>query len=389
MADVKKFDLIIAGAGLSGLSLAWYLAKGGYDGDVLLVDSTFAPSNKKTWCFWTKEAPPFAQIIYKKWRKTFFSALDFDAFLYMNKYTYHCIRESDFKEHVLMELKKYPNFKLLEESILDFSSNKKKAALVTKNSDTYLANYIFQSIFNPSQFDKKKLKYPIIQHFYGMEIKTTTPVFDPETFTIMDFDEDFEKGLAFIYVLPFKENRALVEFTIFSKKPLNKKKDYRKKIRAYLKEKHGLGKEDYEVKRKEYGEIPMDDRTPEPYYTSKILNIGTVGGQTKPSTGYAFTRIQKYTSRLADSLIKGEEPTPVSPSRFRYRYYDLLLLHIISSSQRDSLKVFQQLFKNNSLDELFTFLSEDTNLLQDLKVMNSVPYKPFFKAISKNLRVKS
>lgn len=381
----NKYDIIIAGGGLSGLSLAWYLAKGGYSGQVLVVDSTFAPRNSKTWCFWDKEKPPFYEIVYKKWRKSFFSALDFDAFLYMQTHTYHCIRESDFKEYVLTELQQRKNFHLLEESILDFSSNNKKAALVTKQSDTYLADYIFQSIFTPGLKGKDLPKYPLIQHFYGLEIKTNIPVFDPETFTIMDFDENFADGLAFMYVLPFRQNRALVEFTVFSEKPLKAKKEYRSKIKAYLKKNFNLSREDYEIKRKEYGEIPMEDREYAPTYASRIINIGTVGGLTKPSTGYTFTRIQKYTKNLADSIIAGYEPILPPKSEFRYRYYDLLLLHIMYNSSKDSLDVFKELFRNNPLDNIFDFLSENTTFLQDLKIMSSVPYAPFLKAISRNL----
>ncbi|GAB5408553.1 MAG: lycopene cyclase family protein [Balneolaceae bacterium] len=381
----NKYDIIIAGGGLSGLSLAWYLAKGEYKGEVLIVDSTFAPMNTKTWCFWKKEKPPFHEIVYKKWRKTFFSALDFDAFLYMHEHTYYCIRESDFKEYVLTELQQRKNFHLLEESILDFSSNQKKAALVTKSSDTYLADYIFQSIFNPQQKESKKPKYPLVQHFLGLEIKTTIPVFDPETLTIMDFDGDFDDGLAFIYILPFRQNRALIEYTIFSPSPLKKKKEYRTKIKKYLKDKFNLSREDYEIKRKEYGEIPMEDRSYAPTYAPKIINIGTVGGLTKPSTGYTFTRIQKYSKNLANSIIQGNEVLLPPQSESRYRYYDLLLLHILSNSSKESLHIFRDLFKNNSIDKVFDFLSEDTNFAEDLKIMSSVPYTPFLKAISRNL----
>ncbi len=381
----NKYDIIIAGGGLSGLSLAWYLAKGDYKGEVLVVDSTFAPRNSKTWCFWSKEKPPFHEIVYKKWRKTFFSALDFDAFLYMQNHSYFCVRESDFKEYVLTELKERKNFHLLEESILDFSSNQMKAVLVTKSSDTYLADYIFQSIFNPISENQKQPKYPLIQHFQGLEIKTNIPVFDPETFTIMDFDEDFTDGIAFIYVLPFRQNRALVEYTVFSTTPFKKKKEYRKKIKAYLMDRYNLSREDYEIRRKEYGEIPMEDREYNPTYAPKIVNIGTVGGLTKPSTGYTFTRIQDYSKKLAESIIKGEEVLLPTQSESRYRYYDLLLLHIMHTSSKESLRVFRELFKNNSLDNIFDFLSEDTSFSEDLKIMSSVPYTPFLKAISKNL----
>ncbi|MEQ9266707.1 MAG: lycopene cyclase family protein [Balneolaceae bacterium] len=381
----NKYDIIIAGGGLSGLSLAWYLLKGGYKGEVLIVDSTFAPGNTKTWAFWFKGKPPFNEIVYKTWRKTFFSSQGYDSFLYMNEYSYHCIRESDFKEHILTEIKKKPNFHLLEEGILDVSSNKKKAVLITKSSDSYIADYIFQSIFKPPLFKKKDLKYPLIQHFYGIEIKTRDPIFDSGTFTIMDFDESFTEAPAFMYVLPFREDKALLEFTVFSKKTL-KKKEYRKKIKAYLFEKFGLQKEDYKIKRREYGEIPMDDRPYIPFYKNKILNIGTVGGLTKPSTGYTFTRVQEYSKKLAQSIIDGKEPVLPTKSKARYRYYDLLLLHVLSSSTEESLNVFKDLFQKHSIDTIFDFLSEETNVIQDFKIMNSVKASPFLKAIVKNIK---
>ena len=375
-----KYDLIIAGGGMSGLSLAWYLAKGSYKGQVLIVDSTFAPLNEKTWCFWTKKKPPFKEIIYRSWNKSFFSALDMNAFLYLKDYSYHAIRSGDFKEYVLTELKKHSNFDLLEENILDMSSNSKKAVLMTKNSDSYLANHIFQSIFKPSW---KKPKYPLIQHFLGLEIKAEHPVFDPATFTIMDFDASFKDGLAFMYVLPFSHNDALLEFTVFSNSVLDKD-IYEQKIEAYMMDKFGLHNSEYTVNRTEYGEIPMQDLDYQPMYEKNIINLGTVGGLTKPSTGYTFLRTQEYTQQLADSIIAGNEPLMPPRSKFRYRYYDLLLLDVLSSSPEESLKVFHDLFKKNGFDSILSFLSEDSNFVQDLKIMSSVPYLPFFKAIGKN-----
>ncbi|MCP9290303.1 lycopene cyclase family protein [Gracilimonas sediminicola] len=379
-----KYDVIIAGGGLSGLSLAWYLAKGNYKGEVLVTDSTFAPTNDKTWCFWSNKEPPFRDVIYKKWKKTWVSVLDYSTFRYLNEYSYYCIRSGDFREYVLRELKKHKNFDLLEDNILDFSSNQSKAVMLTKGGDSYIANYIFQSIMKPKDLDRSQIKYPLIQHFLGWEIKTYEPAFDPETFTIMDFDNEFEPGVGFMYVLPYTQSKALLEFTVFSEDVLKKKK-YKKKIKHYLLHELGLDKDHYEIRRKEYGEIPMEDRPHVPYYDKNIINLGSVGGQTKPSTGYTFTRIQDYTQKLAQNLIQGFEPLPPQQSKLKYRYYDLLLLHILSNSTNDSLRVFRSLFKKNNFDDIFRFLGEDTNLRQDLKIMSSVPYIPFFKAIWKNL----
>jgi lycopene beta-cyclase len=381
----SRYNIIIAGGGLSGLSLAWYLAKGGYKGEVLVVDSTFAPTNDKTWCFWTNREPPFKKIIYKKWKKTWVSVLDYSTFRYLNEYNYYCIRSGDFKEYILRELKRHKNFDLLEENILDFSANKNKAVLLTKGGDSYLADYIFQSVMKPKNLDPSQIKYPLLQHFFGWEIEACEAAFDPETFTIMDFDNEFSPGVAFIYVLPFTQTKALVEFTVFSDGPLEKKA-YKKKIKHYLYHTYGLDKEHYKIKRKEYGEIPMEDRPHIPLYERNIINLGSAGGMTKPSTGYTFMRIQDYTQKLAQNLIQGFDPLPPGPSKFKYRYYDLLLLHILSNSTQDSLRVFHSLFKKNSLDNILRFLGEETTFSQDLKIMSSVPYIPFFKAIGNNLK---
>ena len=197
----------------------------------------------------------------------------------------------------------------------------------------------------------------------------------------MDVDRDFNDGFAFMYVLPFKKNRALVEYTIFSANPL-KKKHYKKKIRSYLEEKYGLTKENYSIKRKEYGEIPMDDRPHTPLYSSRIMNLGTVGGFTKPSTGYTFSRVHKYSKKCAQALVKGVNPPTPTASSYRFRYYDLLLLRVLATNVPDSRKIFRSLFKNSPVDRIFKFLSEETNFLEDLMVLASCYYPPFLRALT-------
>lgn len=381
MTESKKYDLIIAGAGLSGLSLAWHLVQENYQGQVLLIDESFAPNNSKTWCFWGSKDHPFTEIAHRTWRQTDFSALDFSDRLSFKDHRYYCVKESDYKEKILRSLQKASNFDLLEESILDFSSNRTKAALITKDSNTYLADYIFQSIFMPSDYAPEQRKYPLIQHFLGLEIKTKEKVFDKTSFTLMDVDDTFDQGFAFMYLLPFKKTRALVEFTVFSDTPL-KKKEYKKKIRSYLYNNFGLDKQDYVIKRKEYGEIPMDDRPHTPSYASRIYNLGTVGGFTKPSTGYTFSRVHKYSRSCAKELANGKAPLPPNTSEYRFRYYDLLLLRVLSTNVPASRKIFRSLFKNSPVDLIFKFLSEETNFMEDLKVLSSCHYPPFLKALT-------
>lgn len=60
----KAFDFIIAGGGMAGLSLAFYLNQSTLrDKKILLIDREIKNQNDHTWCFWEKEKNPFEEII--------------------------------------------------------------------------------------------------------------------------------------------------------------------------------------------------------------------------------------------------------------------------------------------------------------------------------------
>ncbi len=383
----RKFDIIIAGAGLSGLSLAWHLAEGGYKGEIALVDSTFAPLNDKTWCFWTRHDPPFKEIVYRKWDSLYVDVLEYEEQFTLNSYSYYAIRSGDFKEHVLKRIKKLPNFHLIEEGILDLFYQKKKAVLTTKHGDTFLANYIFQSVFPPNKLDRSRIRYPLVQHFVGWEIQANQKVFDPDTPVFMDFDDNWSDGVAFMYMLPFSETKTLFEYTIFSA-GAEEEDVYEEKIIEYIRENYSLNENEYLILRKEFGQIPMEDRPYLPWYDRHIMNLGTSAGIPKASTGYAFMRIHKHIKSLSESLIANKEPALPYRSPRQFRMYDRLLLHVLSTSTEESLNVFRDLFRKNPIERVLSFLDEETRFHEDLMIMNSVPYRPFIKAILANLRKK-
>ena len=381
----KKYDIIIAGAGLSGLSLAWYLAEGGYTGSIALIDSTFAPTNDKTWCFWAKESPPFPDVIYRKWDAFQVSVLDLEETIPLKDYHYYAIRSGDFKEMILKRVIELPNVDLIEEGILDMSFQRNRAVLTTKFGDTYLAREIFQSVFTPGKLNREEIRYPLIQHFIGWEVQSNQKVFDPKVPVFMHFDESWSDGVAFMYVLPFSENTALLEYTIFSGSTKDEE-IYEDKIIQYIHSNYGFNANEYVVRRKEFGEIPMEDRPYTPWYDKLVMNLGTSAGMPKPSTGYAFMRTQKHVRALADSIIHKQKPVLPYQSPRQFRFYDRLLLHILTNSSEDSLRVFRDLFRRNDITKVLAFLDEETSFLEDLSIMSSVPYLPFLKAIKANLR---
>lgn len=376
----QQYDYIIAGAGAAGLSLAWKMIHSPLSGKkTLVIDNTLEPENDKTWCFWHSDTPPFADIIHKKWDYTEIRTSQKHFTQPLDEYPYYCIRKVDFQQKIYEAIRSNTGFTLAEEQITDLESHSNSVVLHT-DDHSYQADYIFQSCFPPHPQKQQVPKYSLWQHFLGWDITVNRPLFDPETFILMDFDESFSEGISFMYILPWSENSALIEYTIFSDRAEDKS-FYEDKISLYLNNRFNLRPIDYQINRRESGRIPMQDRTAKPWYKPRILNIGTSGGHTKPSTGYTFSRIQKQVNAIVSDLATTGAPAPDPPSKFRYKAYDLWLLHIIYNHPKQALAVFEQLFTNNSADDIFRFLGEESTLRQDLSIMNSVPYAPFLKAI--------
>ncbi|WP_445666258.1 lycopene cyclase family protein [Fodinibius sp. AD559] len=379
---MQQYDYIIAGAGASGLSLASKMLHSPLsEKKILVVDQSLTPSNDKTWCFWDADNPPFKDLIYRKWKKAEVSIFGNRSIERLTNYTYYCLRSGDFRNNILSNLKDHPNFDLLETPIKELSFNGSSPTLHT-DTNSFEADYIFQSCFNPWDNAEDQPRHPLLQHFLGWEISASKPVFDDSFFTLMDFDQTFKDGIAFIYLLSWSKTSALIEYTIFSDSLLNKKQ-YEEKVSLYLSNRFNLKPIDYSIERKEFGKIPMEDRPHKPWYKPGIFNLGMVGGVTKPSTGYTFKRIQKQTDAVVGDLLSKGELQPQPPSKKRFKAYDLWLLQIIDQHPKDALQIFNHLFKNNSLDDIFRFLAEESSIQDDLKIMSSVPYIPFLRAIWK------
>ncbi|MBN1262037.1 MAG: hypothetical protein JXB35_15260 [Anaerolineae bacterium] len=74
----KHYDVILAGGGAAGLSLAYRLVQGLYrDARLLIVDEQVKAHNDHTWRSWLREDDPFDAIAYRAWTRLAFVAPDF------------------------------------------------------------------------------------------------------------------------------------------------------------------------------------------------------------------------------------------------------------------------------------------------------------------------
>ena len=120
-------------------------------------------------------------------------------------------------------------------------------------------------------------------------------------------------------------------------------------------------------------------------YENGMCNIGTAGGQTKPSTGYTFQFIQKQAEQIVHALISNGIPSKRINTKSRFQFYDSTLLHILSKNKLPGKDIFTKLFVKNKASEVFTFLDNETTFIQDLKIINTLPKKEFLVAGIKEL----
>ncbi len=112
--------------------------------------------------------------------------------------------------------------------------------------------------------------------------------------------------------------RALIEFTAFS--PSTFQREVYEEINLdYITENLHLNPDEYKITREENGAIPMETRDYELHIDSRIFHFGTISGAAKPSTGFAFMRIQQQIGRLVKSLENDsleEYPKLINPNVF-------------------------------------------------------------------------
>jgi lycopene beta-cyclase len=368
-----QYDFIFLGAGCASLSILMRMIDSGKFADkkILLIDKEEKNKNDRTWCFWEKENGYFNSIVHRKWKDLLFKTDNSSISLDIAPYEYKMIRGIDFYNYCFSRIHLQPNIQIKFGGII----SKENTTVKINNEVMALNNAItFNSIYFPAE--KKPQKFYLLQHFKGWVIKTNANSINPEQGTLMDFSVSQKFGTAFVYVLPFASDIALVEFTLFTK-DLLPKEEYDHQLNNHLK--HRLNIADFKIIEEEFGVIPM---TNEKFnaFENGMYNIGTAGGQTKPSTGYTFQFIQKQAKQIVESLILYNEPSMKNYTNNRFHFYDSTLLHILSENKLPGKAIFTKLFEKNKASEVFTFLDNETSLMQDLRIINTLPKKEFLLA---------
>lgn len=374
-----NYDYVLLGGGAAGLSLALALVHSPLrEKSLLVVDKDEKKTNDRTWCFWSDAPTPFDGIARRVWTRLRFLAPNADRTWDLSPFRYIMLRGLDFYEYARRELAKHNVTFLCGVGEVEDGTDCARVTVTLPDGDvrTFTSAYVFDSrppverIFAPPYNSLK-------QHFLGWEVETEHPVFDPQTVTMFDLRTPQRGGITFFYILPFTPTRALVEYTLFSPNLLPPG-EYESALRTYLAD---LGAGNYRILETERGDIPMTDYPFPRRLGCRILAIGTRGGRVKPSTGYAFARIQRDSAHIVASLLRRGHPFAIPPDKLRFRLHDSVLLEVLAQEPDLGRPIFTAIFTKNPIQRVLKFLDDRTAWWEDLPIMTAYDPRPFLRAV--------
>jgi len=353
---MKEFDYIIIGGGCAGLSLAYDL-----DLHLKLKDKTLAivePRDEykrdKTWSFWKVSPHNFEDCTIKSWDNFTINIPSHLKHVDCKNMPYQTIDSGLFYQKIIDKIKQNNNiyfFKNINE-------------VNTENS------FIFNSVS-----DTVDNKSSLWQHFSGIEIETSKYFFDEKIFNLMDFDCDQKNSVHFFYTLPFSKTKALIETTWISDLNNTSLNDYDIQLKDYIEDK--LKIKNYKINYKETGAIPLFH----PNNIKKLnqIEIGTAGGMTRLSTGYTFLNIQEQ-SKYIRKNIENIKDTKIFSIEKKYEFLDNIFLKVLKKNPERMAQIFYKMF-NSSPNTVINFLSNKSNILEDISIISKMPKWVFLKQL--------
>ena len=361
----KNYDIAIIGGGNAGLSLAKSLAQSNIARKIILIEPIPAIAKQANWCSWhddesLKKNSNSIKGVWDTW-----NIIDQDNVIEhrSHNYKYACIDAAKYLgelENCIID----QNVEVLRENTQSISIKNNKKVIICE-SRTIIATHVYDS--RPPEIKENSLK----QHFYGIEIKLEPGVKNHETVTLMDFRVNQKSGLHFIYALPFDESRIFVESTVISEN-LNQKSWYKGMILKWLENQNLTYKTIISEESGVISQALQDNRH------IGIHQIGSNGGATRLSSGYAFHNISKQIKLLSENIKANNYNVPDVMSNYLINM-DLIFNRVLINNPSLSVDLFIKMAKSLSGEQFSEFMLNKANFNIWCKVIMRMPKTPFLK----------
>lgn len=376
------FDYIFIGAGASSTLLLRSLESRGLlaNKKIAVIDSDSKSTNDKTYCFWTSLDDDIAQdcnaLISENWSKVSVNQQNPES---LENARYVHISSIALYEDCRRIVNDY-RISRIYSSVSNL--NKLEEGVEIQTKDGVLQGKIVFDSRPPVFAEPKKNEVILWQTFIGHIISIEKSYEKRDCVDLMDFDVPQDGFTQFMYVLPLKNNQILVELTRFGSEPITQSLA-EPILAAYIEKRFGS----YQLIDTEQGKIPMSTAKIERELMEGVVPIGGRSGAIKPSTGYAFKNMFQAAEHIAGLVENKKEITPMKIGPKRFDFYDRLLLLILFYQPMLGKPIFSALFKKNRVVSVFQFLEGRTNIAQDIRILLTLPIRPFLRVLGIELQV--
>lgn len=370
-----KVDYLFAGAGASTTLLLMSMERQGLlkNKKILILDADTKKKNDKTFCFWSEQNEDVAlkcqHLISHQWNEVSVNRNPAENLFPKNYFHISGIDLYNECRRIILQ----NNLQKVDCNIIELVSIENGVKVIT-DTDIWESTIVFDSR-PPEYHPLKKDDAHLLQSFIGYVISTEKEITNINCVDLMDFNVEQLNTTQFMYVLPLGNGKTLVELTRFGITSIHQE-EAEPILDQYITQRFG----DYNILDTESGCIPMSTADISTNSIPGVIPIGSRAGTIKPSTGYAFKNMYYHAERLTENLKKGIGSDRIHNAS-RFRFYDRLLLLILTKQPSHGKIIFEALFKKNQTKNVLDFLDEKSTLKQEIRIFSTLPITLFLKAV--------
>ena len=369
------YDIVFAGAGLAGLSLAARLAALPDPPRMLLVDPLQNDTSDRTWCHWQLHESIFDDAITHRWQRWSVDKNHDQTAVGSTDIPYVRIPSDRFRQIAWERIKACPRAEFLRGmSVASIEEVSDRAVVHLSDGRRIESSWVLDS--RPLQNDNA----PWRQIFRGLELHSPETKLGTSTVTLMDFQSAGPEGVRFFYVLPLDAHTALVEDTWLV--PSHKTPAFSDDAIVSYASKN-LAQTHWQIRHQEEGNLPMgfSPSASSAVEKKRIIPWGTTAGAVRASSGYAFSRIQAASERMASAWQRTGYPDPAAVHGSAFLdWMDRVFLRAMTDQPERVPEYFARLFQRVAPDALVRFLESEPRPADILQVMRALPLGPFLRA---------
>ena len=144
---MKDYDIVIVGAGCSGLSLAFRLINSSYS--VCLIENKSVTNRiRKTWSYWDTYKHPFKHLDKYTNKKLSIHNNNATSVLDCSEHNYCSIDSNDFDKHVLTKIDECTNVEIMFDTEIKEIITTDKTYDIKHNKGSINSKYIFDIYLN-------------------------------------------------------------------------------------------------------------------------------------------------------------------------------------------------------------------------------------------------